>query len=59
MRNILLGFLIGGAWAFMQWSRDSITDPIALAVPIVLCGAFGGLMWGARILMLKYRGKRR
>ena len=57
MRIIMFGFVVGGVWALIQWSRGAITDPIALGIPILLCGAFGGLMWGVRVLVLKFRGK--
>ena len=41
MRYIVIGLAFGATWAATQLLRDEVTAPVQLAVPIVLCGAFG------------------
>ena len=51
MRYIAIGLVIGLAWAAMQYLRGTVTEPVALAVPVLFCAAFGALLWGARTLV--------
>jgi len=55
MRYIVVGCLFGGVWAVIQWARGDITEPVALAIPILFCGIFGGVLWGLRTLVIKFR----
>lgn len=57
MRYIVIGFLFGGVWAVIQWTRGEITEPVALAIPILFCGIFGGVLLGMRLLVIKLRSK--
>jgi hypothetical protein len=57
MRYIVVGLAFGVVWAIMQWSRGEVTEPVALAVPVLLSGAFGALLWGLRALVLRFRGR--
>lgn len=53
MRYIVTGLAFGGTWAATQLLRGEVTAPVQLAVPIVLCGAFGAALWGLRALILR------
>ena len=53
MRYIAIGLAFGVAWAAIQLLRGEMTAPVQLAVPIVLCGAFGAALWGVRALILR------
>ncbi len=53
MRYVLIGLAFGAAWAATQLLRGEMTAPVQLAVPVVLCGGFGGLLWGIRVLILR------
>jgi|APSaa5957512535_1039671.scaffolds.fasta_scaffold748215_2 hypothetical protein len=55
MRYITIGLLFGGVWGVIQLARGDITDPVALAIPIIFCGIFGGVLWGAKILVARMR----
>lgn len=55
MRYITIGLLFGGVWGVIQLARGDITDPIALAIPIIFCGIFGGILWGVKNLVDKLR----
>ena len=35
MRYVAIGLLFGGVWAVIQWARGEITEPVALAIPIL------------------------
>ncbi len=59
MRYILVGLAFGMVWAILQWNRDEIVDPVALVVAVLLCGAFGALLWGLRTLLIRLRASRR
>ena len=39
----------------MQVIRDETYEPVALAVAVVICGLFGGVLWGVRSLVLRLR----
>lgn len=56
MRYILVGLTFGVAWAAIQYARG--TQPPEVAVLVILCGVFGALLWGARALLLRYRGRK-
>lgn len=56
MKYILVGLTFGVAWAAMQYARG--TQPPEAAMLIILCGAFGALLWGARVLFLRFRGRK-
>lgn len=58
MKFILTGLALGVAWALMQYTRGTITEPAALAGPVVLFGLFGAVLWGVRVLLERYRGGR-
>ena len=55
MRYITIGFLFGGVWGVIQMARGDITNPVELAIPIIFCGIFGGILWGAKTLVEKIR----
>jgi hypothetical protein len=57
MRYVAIGLLFGGVWAVIQWARGEITEPVALAIPILFCGIFGGLLWVMRKLVIALRKK--
>ncbi len=63
MRYVLVGLGFGAVWAVIQLLRGEVTAPLQLAVPVVLCGAFGGFLWGLRIVVLhlarRFRSARR
>ena len=59
MRYIAVGLAFGCAWAAIQYFRGELTAPAALAGPVVLCGLFGALLWGARAALIRLAGKRR
>ena len=58
MRYIAVGLAFGGGWAALQYFRGEVTEPAALAGPVILCGAFGAVLWGLRVLVLKISGRR-
>ncbi len=54
MRYVLIGLAFGAAWAAVQLLRGDMTGgPVQLAVLVVLCGAFGGLLWAIRVVILR------
>lgn len=53
MRYVLVGLGFGTVWAVIQLLRGEVTAPLQLAVPVALCGAFGGLLWGGRVVVLR------
>ena len=55
MRYIVIGLLFGGVWGVIQLARGDITDPIALAIPIIFCGIFGGILLGVKTLVARFR----
>ncbi len=57
MKYIVVGLVFGLVWAGVQWGRDEVTEPVALAVPVIFCGAFGAVLWGLRVLVLRLRGQ--
>ena len=57
MRYILVGLAFGLAWAGMQYARGEITDPVALAGPVILFAVFGAILWGIRVIVLLLRGR--
>lgn len=59
MRYIVIGLAFGLAWAMMQYTTGAITEPVKLAGPVLLCGAFGALLWGARAAVLRLARRRR
>ncbi|NQU70843.1 MAG: hypothetical protein HQ514_09850 [Rhodospirillales bacterium] len=52
-----IGLLCGGVWAVIQWTRGDITEPAALAIPILFSGMFGGVLWVMRKLVIALRKK--
>ncbi len=54
MRYIVIGMLFGGVWAIIQMARGDITDPAALAIPVLFCGMFGAILWGVRALVRRF-----
>lgn len=59
MHYIVVGLAFGLVWAGVQWGRGEVAEPIAMAVPVLLCAAFGAILWGLRALVLRLRGWRR
>ena len=59
MRYIAVGLAFGCAWAAIQYLRGETTSLPALAGPVLLCGAFGALLWGVRAALLYLTAKRR
>ena len=59
MRYIAVGLAFGCGWAAIQYFRGDVTEPAALAGPILLCGLFGALLWGLRAALIRLLGKRR
>ncbi len=59
MRYIAVGLAFGSAWAALQYFRGEVTALPALAGPVVLCGLFGALLWGARVALIRFAGRRR
>jgi len=57
MRYMAIGLLCGGVWAVIQWTRGDITEPAALAIPILFSGMFGGVLWVMRKLVIALRKK--
>ena len=57
MRAILLGLGFGFAWAAIQYFRGEISRPAELAAPVLLCGAFGLLLWAVRALLVRFRSR--
>ncbi len=55
MRYIVVGLAFGLAWAAMQAVRGATSEPAVLAVAVVICGLFGAVLWGIRLLVLKWR----
>lgn len=55
MKYILVGMGFGLLWAFIQGLRGT-SEPLPLIGPVILCGAFGAVLWGLRILVLRFRG---
>lgn len=55
MRYIIIGLLFGGVWGVIQLARGDITEPVALAIPIIFCGIFGGVLWGVKTLAQRMR----
>ena len=55
MRYITIGLLFGGVWAIIQMARGDITEPVAIAIPVLFCGMFGAILWGVRALVIKFR----
>ena len=58
MRYIAVGFAFGLVWAAVQYNAGDVTAPAALAASVVLCTAFGALLWGLRALVLRLRRRR-
>ena len=59
MRYVIVGLAFGAAWAAVQLLRGEIAQPAQIAFPVVLCGAFGGLLWLVRALVLWFTGRSR
>ena len=59
MRYIAVGLAFGCGWAAIQYFRGEVTAIPALAGPVLLCGAFGALLWGVRVAVIRLSGKRR
>ncbi|MDE0059800.1 MAG: hypothetical protein OXI22_09610 [Defluviicoccus sp.] len=59
MRYIAVGLAFGCAWAAIQYLRGETTALPALAGPVLLCGAFGALLWGLRAALIRLAGRRR
>lgn len=59
MRYIAVGLAFGCAWAAIQYLRGEMTALAQLAAPVLLCGAFGALLWGVRVAVIRLSGKRR
>ena len=55
MRYIAVGLAFGLAWAAMQVVRGETSEPVFLAVAVVICGLFGAVLWGIRSLALRWR----
>lgn len=58
LRFVAIGLLFGVVWAGMQYIKGDVTDPVALAVPVIFFGFAGIVMWGLRRLVLTLRGRR-
>ncbi len=52
---IVVGLVFGLVWAGVMWGREAVTDPAELIGPVLLCGIFGGVLWGVRVLVLRFR----
>ena len=59
MRYIAVGLAFGCAWAAIQYVRGEMTALPELAAPVLLCGAFGALLWGLRWALVRLVGRRR
>lgn len=59
MRYVAVGLAFGCGWAAIQYFRGEVTEPAALAGPVLLCGLFGALLWGLRAALIRLVGKRR
>lgn len=59
MKYIGVGLVFGLIWALLMWARGDLESPVAAIGPIILFGAFGAVLWGARALLLHFRGGRR
>ena len=53
MRYVLVGLAFGAAWAATQLLRGEPGAPAGLVLPVLLCGAFGGLLWALRVLVAR------
>lgn len=58
MKYVLVGIAFGVAWAAIQYSRGTITDIVALLGPVLLFGLFGAVLWGLRVLIVKWQGRK-
>ena len=58
MKYVGVGLVFGAAWAAIQYSQGDVTNIAALAGPVLLCGAFGGVLWLARTVYLKITNQR-
>ncbi len=54
----MVGLAFGLAWAAMQAVRGETSEPVVLAVAVVICGLFGAVLWGIRSLALRWRRRR-
>lgn len=59
MKYVLVGLAFGLLWAAIQYSRGTVSNPVALIGPVLLFGLFGVLLWGVRTLLLRLRRNRR
>ena len=59
MKYVVVGLAFGLSWAGIQYFNGAITEPAALAGPVVLFGIFGAVLWGIRTLVLRLRRNRR
>ena len=57
-RFVVIGLAFGLVWAAMQYIKGDIRDPVALAVPVIVFGAFCIVTWGLRRVVLLLRGRR-
>lgn len=55
MKYIIVGLAFGLGWAGIQYFNGAITNPVALAGPVLLFGIFGAVLWGIRALVLRLR----
>lgn len=57
MKYIAVGLIFGIAWAAIQYSQGEFTKFAELGGPVLLCGAFGAVLWLARVIYLKLAGR--
>ena len=57
MKYVLVGLAFGLAWAAIQYVRGTVTEPAALLGPVLLFGIFGAVLWGVRVLLVRWKGK--
>lgn len=55
MKYVVVGLAFGLSWAGIQYFNGAITEPAALAGPVLLFGIFGAVLWGVRALIVRLR----